>query len=186
MTLHLSAPGSQRQRSGVTILEMMVAAAVAAIVLTTVASFAIYTARSFVAIGNYADLDRASRNALDVLTRDIRQARGLTAFKTNKLTLVAGDMSTLIFEYEPSAAVLTRTKSGERTVLLEECDFLKFAMYQRKPMAGAQFYPATNLAGANDAAIAKLIDVSWRCSRKILALKVNTESVQTAKIVIRN
>ena len=33
---------------------------------------------------------------------------------------------------------------------------------------------------------AKLIDVSWKCSRKIMGEKLNTESVQTAKIVIRN
>jgi hypothetical protein len=34
--------------------------------------------------------------------------------------------------------------------------------------------------------MAKLVDVSWLCSRKILGRKVNTESVQTAKIVMRN
>jgi hypothetical protein len=32
----------------------------------------------------------------------------------------------------------------------------------------------------------KLISVSWRCSRTILGAKVNTESVQTAQICIRN
>ena len=32
----------------------------------------------------------------------------------------------------------------------------------------------------------KLVDLNWRCSRQILQQKVNTESVQTAKIVIRN
>ena len=32
----------------------------------------------------------------------------------------------------------------------------------------------------------KLLDVSWRCSRKVLGQKLNTESVQTSKIVIRN
>jgi hypothetical protein len=30
-----------------------------------------------------------------------------------------------------------------------------------------------------------LIEVSWICSRQIFGKKVNTESVQTAKIVIR-
>jgi len=28
--------------------------------------------------------------------------------------------------------------------------------------------------------------VSWKCSRTILGAKINTESVQTAKIVLRN
>jgi len=186
MTLDIPTPGFDRPRTGFTILEMLIALGVASLVLGAVAGVAIYSARSFVALGNYADLDRASRNALDVMTRDIREARGLTAFTTNKLTLTAGDMSTLTFEYNPSAATLTRTSGSTTRVLLKECDYLKFAIYQRKPMAGSQFYPATNLSGVSDPSIGKLVDVSWRCSRKILALKVNTESVQTAKIVIRN
>jgi hypothetical protein len=31
----------------------------------------------------------------------------------------------------------------------------------------------------------KLVSVSWICSRSILGSRLNTESVQTAKIVIR-
>ena len=41
-------------------------------------------------------------------------------------------------------------------------------------------------SASNNPAICKLVSVSWRCSRTILGQKVNTESVQTAKIVIRN
>jgi hypothetical protein len=32
---------------------------------------------------------------------------------------------------------------------------------------------------------AKLVQVTWVCSRSILGKKVNTESVQSAKVVIR-
>lgn len=186
MTLHHSTLTSRRQRTGFSLVEMMIAMAIASIIFAIVMSFSIYIARSFVATGNYADLDRASRNALDVMTRDIRESRALTAFATNKLTLTANDNSTLIFEFDPSAATLTRKTGTTTTVLLSQCDLLKFAIYQRKPMAGLTFYPATNGLGAASPSIAKLIDVSWRCSRKILGQKVNTESVQTAKIVMRN
>jgi hypothetical protein len=167
-------------------MEMNVALALAGLVLAGIASFSLFTLRSFVALGNYSDLDRASRNALDLMTRDIRQARAVTSYRTNKLMLTAQVNSALVFEYNPSAATLTRTSGGAGSVLLTQCDFLSFAIYQRKPMSGLQFYPATNLSGGADPTVAKLVDVSWRCSRTILALKVNTESVQTAKIVIRN
>ena len=33
---------------------------------------------------------------------------------------------------------------------------------------------------------AKLVQVTWNCSRQILGNKANTESVQSAKIAIRN
>ena len=186
MTLHLSRSGSRRQRAGLSLLETMIAAAVASIIFAAVASFANFTARSFVAMGNYADLERVSRDALDVMTRDIRQSRALTAFTTTKLTLTANDNSTLIFEYDPSSDTLIRRSGGTDTVLLKQCDVLTFAIYQRAPMGGLQFYPATNGSGAPNPATAKLIDVSWRCSRKIFGQKVNTESVQTAKVVMRN
>lgn len=165
---------------------MVVAVAISSIIFAAVASFATFTARRFVSTGNYADLDRASRNALDILTRDIRMAKSMNAFTTNKLTMTAFDDTTLIYEYSPSAGKLSRKSSTSTTVLLEQCDYLSFQVFQRKPMPGFQFYPATNNTGAYDPTVAKLVDVSWRCSRKILGQKMNTESVQTAKIVMRN
>lgn len=178
--------GRLRHLSGLSLIEMVVAVAISSIIFAAVASFATFTARRFVSTGNYADLDRASRNALDMMTRDIRAAKSMTAFTTNKLTMTAFDNSTLIYEYSPSSGKLTRKASTAETVLLEQCDYLSFQVFQRRPMPGFQFFPATNSAGNYDPSIAKLVDVSWRCSRKILGQKMNTESVQTAKIVMRN
>ena len=165
-----------------TLLEMMITVGVGMIALAAVGSMMLYTARSFVASGNYADLDRASFIALDTLSRDLRQSRALTAFTTNKLTLTDNDSGTLIYEYDPATGQFTRQKNGQTTVLLEQCDFLNFAIYQRNPTKGWNWYPVTT----NLVSTTKLIDVSWKCSRKILGAKVNTESVQTAKVVIRN
>ena len=51
---------------------------------------------------------------------------------------------------------------------------------QRNPVGGSyDIYPAAT------AATAKVINVSWMCSRKIFGIKEDTESVQTARIVIR-
>lgn len=174
---------SRRGRyAGFTLVETMVATGVASLMFVAIAAFTVYTARSFVALGNYADLDQASRNALDLMTRDIRESRALTDFSTNKLTLTAEDNLPLIYHYNPSASTLTRQKGNESTVLLEQCDYLKFNIYQRSPSNNFTFYPVTG----NRWDLAKLVDVSWICSRKILGAKVNTESVQTAKIVMRN
>lgn len=168
------------QLSGMSLMELMISVAIGAIVFAAIGSLSMFTARSFVAIGNYGDLDRISRNALDQMSREIRQTRGLTAYSTNKLTFTDYDNSTLIFEYTPSKGTLERKKGTSTTTLLQQCDLLAFHISQRNPSNNFSFYPSTNVATA------KLIDVSWRCSRKILGKKVNTESVQTAKIVLRN
>lgn len=169
--------------AALSLLETMVVMGIVSLMLTAVASFIVYTARSFVAVGNYADLDQASRYTLDVMTRDIRESRALTAFTTNTLTLTAEDNETLVYHFSPSASTLTRRKGTEApTVMLEQCDYLRFSIYQRSPSNNFSFYPVTD----NRWDLAKLVDVSWKCSRQILGEKVNTESVQTAKIVMRN
>src|SRR5438046_6747608 len=75
--------GSNRRFSratGMTLVELMVAAGVGSLVLM-VASFTFMTSsRSFFAMGNYVSMDSASRNALGHMTRNIRQAKRLTSF----------------------------------------------------------------------------------------------------------
>jgi len=171
---------TQANLSGMTLPEMMIAVLVGSIVFAAVATLSIFGARSFVAMGNYADLDQASRNALDVMSRDIRQTKALNTFSATKLVFQDTDTNTLTYTYDPSARTLTRLKGTERTILLKQCDYLNFDISQRNPSNQFNFYPASS------AATAKLIDVSWKCSRTILGAKINTESVQTAKIVIRN
>ena len=169
-----------RRSEGMTLTDVMVATGIAFIVFAAVASLSLYTARSFAAMGNYADLDNASRNALDTMSCDIRQCRSLNAFTSNSLTFTDADTNTLVFAYDPVARTLTRTDNGQNKVLLYQCDYLNFEMSKRNPSNNFTFYSTTNVSEA------KLIDVSWRCSRQILGAAVNTESVQTAKIVIRN
>jgi len=163
-----------------TLVEIMITTAVGSIVLAAVMSVWLYSARSFVAMGNYADLDRVSRNALDQMSREIRSTRSLSYYNSNLLQFVDYDNAPLIYRYAPDSRQLIRRKGTTSQVLLEQCDFLTFHISQRNPSNDFTFYPTTVPSQA------KLIDVSWRCSREILGAKVNTESVQTAKIVIRN
>ena len=163
-----------------TLVEVLVAMGVGSVVLVAVGSLMFYTIRSFVALGNYNDLDQASRNALDVLSRDIRQTKSLKSYSPTHLTFNDKDGTNLEFVWDANTRRLSRIKGSEKQVLLSECDYLRFGISQRNPSNNFNFYPATG------AGTAKLVDVSWTCSRQILQQKVNTESVQTAKIVIRN
>lgn len=172
-----------RRRSvlALTLMELLVTTGIASIAFAAIASLSVYSARSFVAMGNYADLDQASRNALDLMSREIRQARALTNYSVTKLIFRDFDNEALTYEYKTANGTLVRKKgTGPERVLLEQCDFLKFNISQRNPSNNFTFFPTTNIS------VAKLVDVSWRCSRQILGARVNTESVQTAKIVIRN
>ena len=172
--------GRARSTAAFTLVEAVVALGLGVFVLAVVATLTMYTVRSFVALGNYNDLERASTRALDTMSREIRQAAVMIDFSTNRVELRTLDGTELTYEYDADAETLTQIKGAERKVLLEQCDQLAFNMSQRNPSNNFTFYPTSSESQA------KLLDVTWRCSRKILGQKLNTESVQTAKIVIRN
>jgi hypothetical protein len=163
-------------------VELLVATALGTVVLAAIASLTLFTARSFLALSNYDQLDRASMNALDTISTQIRQTQQVTSYSTNRLVFTDADGQTLTFAWDPTTRLVTRQKTNTTTTLLTQCDYLAFHISQRNVSNGFIFYPAqlTNLLTA------KLVDVSWRCSRTILGAKINTESVQTAKTVIRN
>ncbi len=163
-----------------TLVELMVALAVASLLLLAVAVLGIYGGRSFAGLANYTDLDAKSRNALDRLTKDVRQVNRLTASTATSLTFEDADGSSLQYVFSPDDRTLARVKGGVTEVLLTECDDLSFAIFQRNPINGTyDQYPTASPATT------KLINVTWTCSRKILGNTMNTENVQTAKVVIR-
>jgi hypothetical protein len=173
----------QRHRHcGFTVPEFLVAAGVGGLIITAAMVSLVFCCRSFVAMGNYMELNKASLTCLDRITRDIREVRYLQTFATNQLVFLDYSSNQLAYVWNPSSRQLTRSLAGTTNILLYNCDYLTFHISQRTPSNGVfGFFPATN-----NPAICKMVDVSWRCSRTILGFKVNTESVQTAKIVMRN
>ena len=179
--------GRRGARGGFSLAELSMSIAVSGVILTALHSFTVYAAKSFAAMDNYVDLEQKSQNALDTMTRNIRQTQGLSGYGTrllngksvtNSLTFVDEDGSVLNYNFTEN--VLLQTKGGVTSMLLTNVDYLTFQIFQRNTLASTyNQFPA----GAVDQC--KLISVSWICSRSILGSKLNTESVQTAKIVIR-
>jgi Tfp pilus assembly protein PilW len=166
-----------------TMAELLVAMGVGSIVMIAVMVLIFFTGRSYAALVNYTELDKYSRNALDQMVYKIRQANELTSYSSTKLVFTFQVTNTLTYEYSPTYKTLTERVTGARDkVLLKGCDNLTFQVFQRNTAAGSydQFpITLTNVA-------AKLVQLNWTCSRNVLGARVNTESVQSAKIVIRN
>jgi Tfp pilus assembly protein PilW len=161
--------------------EYVVSMAIGAIVLLVVVSLSLYSGRSFASLANYAALNSESVVALDLMTRDIRQAVSLAGFSTNELVFNDGTSKPpLYFRYIPAERRLVRQQGNETKTLLRECDALTFSIFQRTPVPGT--YDQYNAANINNC---KVVGVKWSCSRKIFGAKMNTDEGQMAKIVIR-
>lgn len=173
-------------RQAAILIDLVVATGVSAIVLLAMCLLSMYTGRAFAALGNYADLDRASRSTLDQMTREIRGAMYLVSSTSNSLVFnlsgTNASVTNVTYSFDPDAHTLTRTYTGQASqIMLTNCDYVYFNTYQRN--MSNQVFGAFSNATPNTC---KLVDLNWRCSRTIFKKAVNTESVQTAKIVLRN
>lgn len=171
----------RRARAGFTLTEIAFSVGITTLCLAALASFFTFSSHSFTTLFNYVDLDDVNRIAMDQLTRDVRQANFVVSYTTNSLVLQDSDGLNLSYTYDPSMRTLTRSKvNGDTSVLLRECDRLNFVMGQRNPVGGT-FDVYTNVLPGT----IKVVNVSWSCSRKVFGVQEDTESVQTARIVIR-
>jgi Tfp pilus assembly protein PilW len=162
-----------------TLPELMVTIGVASLLLMVVATVFATSARSFVTMGNYVNMDANSRNAMDHMTTAIRQAGALTEFSATHLkfaTTPGQTNSFLVYDWDSTGRSLTEWKTGDTltNTLLTECDQLAFSLFN------SSFASTTNLSQT------KGLSVNWKCSRTILSRKSTTEDMQQALIVIRN
>jgi hypothetical protein len=192
MKLHIRHPIGAR---AFTLIELSVALGLSTVTALVIGFLTVYGARTFVAMGNYVDLDDQSRNAVDVIGREVRDASAVIGFQTNLssqyLTLTNATLGQRVrLIYSPTARTLTMTKTGQLPItLLTQCDQWNYSLYDRAPLITSNnilFHAATNASGQLDPSFCKLINMSWKCSRTILGAKLTTESVQTAEIVLRN
>lgn len=176
-----------RSEQGMSLVELLVATAAGLIVLGAfvVVTTDVNTMVKFT--GNYADLDQYSRNTLDMLSRDVRNASSVnTASTSTDLILVntyTVPATQIVYSWDGSNVVTRTSGNGTAQMVLTNCNYLDFDYFTRVPQNNLQFIDITNAIWNGEV---KLVSVSWRCSRSVLGAKMNTESVQTAQIVMRN
>jgi Tfp pilus assembly protein PilV len=179
-----------RRTSAMSLLELMVALGLGVLVLSVVLVLTVFAARTFIALGNYSNLDQQSRLGADNMTREMRQATAVVAWQTNansrSLTLTNAIQGYGVRYWWDSTSrnlMMRKSNEGADRGVLTGCDRWDFALWQRTPQPNLTnvFYPA--LAPAQ----CKLVDMTWKCSRAVVSTTLlNTETVQTAQIVLRN
>ena len=172
-------PGNRR---AFTLVEVMVAMGLSVIIGTAIGLLAFYSARSFVAMTNHTKMTQQSQLALDKMSRDIRQARALTAYATNSLTFQDVNGNNLAYTFDSTARTLVRVRSGVTNLYLTNCDSLQFWIYQHTVISNA--FDCYTTAGVSNA---RVIQVTWTCSSPILGnAKATTDSSESAEFVLRN
>ena len=171
-----------RGRSGFTLIELMVAAGLSAVIATAIGLLAFFSSRSFVAMTNYTTLAKQSQLALDKMSKEIRQAKSLTAYATNSITLLDVNNSALRYTFDPGARTLVRVRGGVTNLYLTNCDSMSFWVFQHTVISNTfQCYLPAYVTNS------RVVQMTWRCSIPILGMqKANTDNEQSAQIALRN
>src|SRR6266542_6304906 len=78
--------GHSARRSGMTLVELLIAVGISGMIFIAVGMMIFFSGRSYAALANYVDLDSKSRQALDVMSKELRQVNGVTNIGTNTLS----------------------------------------------------------------------------------------------------
>jgi len=173
---------------GMSLVEMLIAAGVGSIAITVAMTLYLFGLRSMGAMGNYTQMDSKSQQAVDLMLREIRGANLVVDYRTNNSTswlkvanTLASPAVTNTFTWTSDTGLLTWDQAGQATrTLLSGCDSWSFVFYKRVADSNGVFFPTS------DASACKLINMSWKCSRNNITRKMNTESIVTAEVVLRN
>jgi type II secretory pathway pseudopilin PulG len=180
---------SRKATSAWTLVEMMVAVGIFALVGMSLMGVYIFSIKSMASMYSYALLDASNRQAMDLLTREIRQSKRVLAYSTNSITILTANDDgsagpSVRYYFSPGTKKMVRSSSdGTSKVLLNNCSLLDFQLFTRCPSNAV--FGSFPVAVDNWSNTVKVLQLTWKTSIIQPSGVANSENVQTARIVIR-
>jgi hypothetical protein len=179
----------RRRSSGLTLVEIAVAAGIGSMILLLVGFLSLYAVRSFATIGNSSILSAKNRIALDRMARDIRQMDRVQycyqddTVKWIKFTTKDPSVPYLKYLWYPGErkVICERQNQTDQTILTE-CDQWDFVMYQDLPIRNSP----NSFRAVTNAADCRMVEFKWAVSRSVLGKEWSGERVQSSRFVLRN
>jgi prepilin-type N-terminal cleavage/methylation domain-containing protein len=170
-----------RSSSGFTLVEMLVGMTLALLTAAAIMSSFVFMIRSSHSVHNYAEMNAESRQALEILGRDLRNSVKVTSPVLRpdriRLNVMQEDGAVKQVEYvlisDASGSSLIRMDAGEERVLMRGIDELNF-----------RYYDLQSAEVTNPLAV-KQVQVQVKLLRSVLGLE-NTERVLSARFILRN
>ncbi len=117
------------RRRGFTLVEVMIATSLLAILTAAVLSSFIFILRAERSLANYAEMNTQARRFLEQLGRDARSATDVTNTTTTAITMsvpsnLTGSVQDVTYSYDSSAGTVSRQVAGVTTVLVKNVSTL--------------------------------------------------------------
>lgn len=172
-------------RRGLTLVEVLIASSLTALVFAGVLSMFLFLGRTGANVANYADMETQARVALERFGQDVRQANGITWNSASSVTLhVSG--TAIVYAYDSGNGTFSRTVGGLTDVLVEGVtDEFAFTGYT---IGGARVNYDLSTAGGRTSAngVTKQLQIYFRASRTDATVARATNTVLSARFILRN
>lgn len=174
----------RRSSRGYTLVELMFATGLSAVVLAGVMSTFLYLGRSSATLSNYNDMEHQSRKGLEIFAEDIRQASSITWNTPVSITIVVNAASAT-YSYDSAARSFTRAHSVDGTRVLITGITPGTFLFRAFKIDGTELSLATSDLGVatNDT---KQLQISLEAYRARSLLATTTNKVLSARYILRN
>lgn len=177
-------PNSRPNRvRGFTLVEMMVAGGISAIVLTGIMTTFLFLGRSGARFQNYNDMEAQSRRTLELFAQDVRQASSITWNSDTSLTLTVNGLTV---SYASSGGNFTRQINGGAVGNLITGITANTFSFRAFNLDGDELplSTAAERTAANNTT--KQVQISMQTERSQQTLAVATNTVLSARFILRN
>jgi hypothetical protein len=175
------------RRAGFTLVEYMIATSIGLLVLAGALLLWAFATRTCASLFGYVELSSTSKNALDRVSQQVRNAKEVLSCSPTQLVLLhdndppATGTITNTFAYLSGPQTLVWSNGATATTLLTDCTNFQFNVYTKAPISNS-FGLNTNAWATSSA---KVLQLEWTCVRHVTGDKKSVESQVSAKVVIR-
>lgn len=179
-TTHLLARRKTQAR-GHTLVEVMVASALATILLAAIMTMFLFTGRSSVNVGNYSDMETEARVGLERFGRDARQANSLTWLNENSVRLTV-NTEDITYAYDSGASTFNRTDAAGTKALIT--GIRKFKLIGN--MITGEAVDLASMGAKQASSATKQIQIYVEATRSNPTVTTASNTVLSARFILRN
>jgi len=163
----------------------MVGALISATILAAVMSTFLFVLRSGANVGNYSDMEAQARKALEFFAEDVRQASAITWNTDVNITLVVNSANISYYYDSGTGKFFRQVGTGTPSALITGVSAGTFS-FKAFTISGTQLPLATAANRVTASVSTKQLQISLESSRKTQTVVAATNSVLSARFILRN
>ena len=175
---------ARRKSGGFTLVEVMVSASLAGLILAAVMSTFLFLGRSGANIQNYSDMESQARTGLEIFAEDVRQASAITWVTNVQVRLIVNG-NNVVYLYDSVARSFARVDLSSNRTLVSGISPGTFT-FRSFNVAGAELPLGTAAQLTAASSSTKQLQISLEASRTKQTVVAATNTVLSARFILRN